>query len=69
MLIHPSRKTVEIPISKLEEIEQALNSIQETALSQSVNQDDARSIVNDINCVRDWLCMPRDAQRHDKWAP
>ena len=69
MLIHPSRKTIEIQISKLEEIAQALNSIQEVALSDGVNQDDARSIVNELNCVRDYLSMQRQAVRHEKWAP
>ena len=69
MLIHPDRKTVELPISKLEEIAVALASIQGTALSDSVNGDDARSIVTDLNCVRDYLSLERSATRHEKWAP
>lgn len=68
MLINPARGMVEIPISKLEQIALALNSIQKTALSASVNPDDARSIVTDINCVRDLLSMHRDAVRHEKWG-
>lgn len=70
MILNPVSKTVTYKIENLSSVAQALFEIEETALNNdSVSPDSARSIVSDLNSIRDSLSLKRGVQRHEKFAP
>jgi len=70
MIINPKAKTVTYALEKLEWAESSLAEIERTVLeNDGVNGDCARSIVQDLNTIRDSLNLKRGIQRHKKFAP
>ena len=70
MILNPANKSVTYHIKDLEAVELGLNEIEKTILDDDgVTSDAARSLVGDLNLIRDSLNLKRGVQRNDKFVP
>lgn len=70
MQINPKSKSVTYGIGKIELVEEGLNDIEKECLSNDdLSPEHCRSIVAELNFIRQNLCLAPGVKHHEKFIP